>query len=164
MCILEPFLYATKSALLARRTLKNAKKTNHGTSERTIMTIMPAKRLESCRHSSSTLSEGAHHRLDSTDPSVALRIARESLFTLGNLTAGILSEYHDVISSSVLLEKLQAFRVVYEEAVARLQKPSFRIATIGTTSSGKSTIVNALIGRKIAPIEAQEMSAGIPAD
>jgi GTPase SAR1 family protein len=61
----------------------------------------------------------------------------------------------------VLLEKLQAFRVVYEEAVARLQKPSFRIATIGTTSSGKSTIVNALIGRKIAPIEAQEMSAGI---
>ncbi|MFT0744531.1 dynamin family protein [Synechococcus sp. RC10A2] len=111
--------------------------------------------------SSSTLSEGAHHRLDSTDPSVALRIARESLFTLGNLTAGILSEYHDVISSSVLLEKLQAFRVVYEEAVARLQKPSFRIATIGTTSSGKSTIVNALIGRKIAPIEAQEMSAGI---
>lgn len=111
--------------------------------------------------SSSTLSEGAHHRLDSTDPSVALRIARESLFTLGNLTAGILSEYHDVTSSSVLLEKLQAFRVVYEEAVARLQKPSFRIATIGTTSSGKSTIVNALLGRKIAPIEAQEMSAGI---
>jgi hypothetical protein len=111
--------------------------------------------------SSSTLSEGAHHRLDSTDPSVALRIAREPLFTLGNLTAGILSEYHDVTSSSVLLEKLQAFRVVYEEAVARLQKPSFRIATIGTTSSGKSTIVNALIGRKIAPTEAQEMSAGI---
>ncbi|MFS8904307.1 dynamin family protein [Synechococcus sp. H60.4] len=111
--------------------------------------------------SSSTLSDGAHHRLDSMDPSVALQTARDSLFDLGNLTAGIVNEYHDVVSNSVLLEKLEDFRVVYEEAVARLRKPSFRIATIGTTSSGKSTIVNALIGRKIAPIEAQEMSAGI---
>nr|WP_277882630.1 dynamin family protein [Microcoleus sp. FACHB-68] len=32
---------------------------------------------------------------------------------------------------------------------------------MGTTSSGKSTIVNALIGRKIAPIEAGEMSGGV---
>jgi hypothetical protein len=32
---------------------------------------------------------------------------------------------------------------------------------IGTTSSGKSTIVNALIGRRIAPIEAGEMSGGV---
>ncbi|MFS8909756.1 dynamin family protein, partial [Synechococcus sp. H60.3] len=95
------------------------------------------------------------------DPSVALQTARDSLFDLGNLTAGIVNEYHDVVSNSVLLEKLEDFRVVYEEADARLRKPSFRIATIGTTSSGKSTIVNALIGRKIAPIEAQEMSAGI---
>ncbi|MFM6399993.1 dynamin family protein, partial [Planktothrix sp.] len=47
------------------------------------------------------------------------------------------------------------------EAVQRLKNPSFRIATLGTTSSGKSTIVNALIGRKIAPIEAGEMSGGV---
>ena len=40
-------------------------------------------------------------------------------------------------------------------------KLCFRIATIGTTSSGKSTIVNALIGRRIAPIEAGEMSGGV---
>lgn len=32
---------------------------------------------------------------------------------------------------------------------------------IGTTSSGKSTIVNALIGRKVAPMEAGEMSGGV---
>ncbi|MFS8880137.1 dynamin family protein, partial [Synechococcus sp. H55.11] len=111
--------------------------------------------------SSSTLSDGARYSLDSPDPSVALQTAKDSLFALGNLTAGIVNEYHDVVSNSVLLEKLENFQVVYEEANARLRKPSFRIATIGTTSSGKSTIVNALIGRKIAPIEAQEMSAGI---
>ncbi|MBW4499262.1 MAG: dynamin family protein [Scytonema hyalinum WJT4-NPBG1] len=53
------------------------------------------------------------------------------------------------------------FDKTYKEAVERLKKPSLSIAMIGTTSSGKSTIVNALIGRKIAPIEAQETSAGI---
>ncbi len=111
--------------------------------------------------SSSTLSDGARYSLDSPDPSLALQTAKDSLFALGNLIAGIVNEYHDVVSNSVLLEKLEAFQVVYEEADARLRKPSFRIATIGTTSSGKSTIVNALMGRKIAPVEAQEMSAGI---
>ncbi|MFH1117770.1 MAG: dynamin family protein [Pseudomonadota bacterium] len=47
------------------------------------------------------------------------------------------------------------------EAKQRLQSPTFSIATIGTTSSGKSTLVNAMIGRRLAPIEADEMSAGI---
>lgn len=42
-----------------------------------------------------------------------------------------------------------------------LDNPTFKIAMIGTTSSGKSTMLNALIGRQIAPIEADEMSAGV---
>jgi len=94
-------------------------------------------------------------------PLATLQTARQSLFALGNVISEILNEYQDVIGNPQILEKLQAFRVTYEEAVARLENPSFRITTIGTTSSGKSTIVNALIGRRIAPIEAQEMSAGI---
>ncbi len=49
----------------------------------------------------------------------------------------------------------------YEESLHRLKNPLFRLATIGTTSSGKSTLVNALIGRCLAPIEADEMSAGV---
>ncbi|MCJ2543697.1 dynamin family protein [Thermostichus vulcanus] len=94
-------------------------------------------------------------------PSQVLQTSRELLFQLGNAVKGIPNEYQDTIGDPLILEKLEKFRVDYEEAVARLENPSFRIATIGTTSSGKSTIVNALIGRQIAPIEAQEMSAGI---
>lgn len=48
-----------------------------------------------------------------------------------------------------------------DQSVQRLEKPSLRISTIGTTSSGKSTLVNAIIGRRLAPMEADEMSAGI---
>jgi len=102
-----------------------------------------------------------HLGFNSMHPLATLQTARQSLFALGNVISEILNEYQDVIGNPQILEKLQAFRVTYEEAVARLENPSFRITTIGTTSSGKSTIVNALIGRRIAPIEAQEMSAGI---
>ncbi len=48
-----------------------------------------------------------------------------------------------------------------DQSVLHLEKPSLRISTIGTTSSGKSTLVNAIIGRRLAPMEADEMSAGI---
>lgn len=58
-------------------------------------------------------------------------------------------------------ESYNDFRIAYQEAVERLKKPSLSIAMIGTTSSGKSTIINALVGHEIAPIEAQETSAGI---
>jgi len=43
----------------------------------------------------------------------------------------------------------------------RLEHPVLSIATVGTTSAGKSTIVNALIGRRIAPMHEKEMSAGV---
>lgn len=46
-------------------------------------------------------------------------------------------------------------------AIEQLQHPTLSLATIGTTSSGKSTIVNALAGRTIAPMNSKEMSAGI---
>lgn len=59
-------------------------------------------------------------------------------------------------------------RAKLDELIARLggiknelDNPTFKIAMIGTTSSGKSTMLNALIGRQIAPIEADEMSAGV---
>lgn len=46
-------------------------------------------------------------------------------------------------------------------SIGRLEKPTLSIATVGTTSAGKSTIVNALAGRTIAPMESEEMSAGV---
>ena len=55
-------------------------------------------------------------------------------------------------------------RSVFEHlrrARERLANPVLRLATFGTTSSGKSTLVNALIGRRVAPMDAGELSAGV---
>ena len=90
-----------------------------------------------------------------------LNTTRELLTQLGSQVVSIANEYSDVFSDPTINEQLNRFRLAYEDAIANLDSPTFRIATIGTTSSGKSTIINALIGRKVAPMEADEMSAGI---
>lgn len=46
-------------------------------------------------------------------------------------------------------------------AIDKLENPLITIATVGTTTSGKSTILNAFTGRDIAPCNIDEMSAGI---
>ncbi len=48
-----------------------------------------------------------------------------------------------------------------QHAIAQLEHPTITFATIGTTSSGKSTALNALIGAQIAPMDANELSAGL---
>jgi GTPase SAR1 family protein len=90
-----------------------------------------------------------------------LNNTRNLLQELGNSVSSLVNSSPDVFADSGIQSCLQDFLTVYQEAVQRLENPSFRIATLGTTSSGKSTIVNALIGRKIAPIEAGEMSGGV---
>ena len=87
-----------------------------------------------------------------------------ALNQLRELSEGIedlVNIYPDVFDDHAMNERLETFRKAYRESVNRLENPILSIATIGTTSSGKSTLVNALIGRKIAPIEAGEMSGGI---
>ncbi|WP_319422902.1 dynamin family protein [Pleurocapsa sp. FMAR1] len=86
---------------------------------------------------------------------------RDRLKQLGNGIADLAQNHADILESPNIQDSLSKFRQAYEESVTRLANPNFTIATIGTISSGKSTIVNALIGRKIAPIEAGEMSGGI---
>ncbi|MBD2043603.1 dynamin family protein [Microcoleus sp. FACHB-672] len=90
-----------------------------------------------------------------------LNNTRNLLKELGNSVSSLVNASPDVFNDPQIKSCLEEFLTVYEEAVQRLENPSFRIATLGTTSSGKSTIVNALIGRKIAPIEAGEMSGGV---
>nr|WP_174783591.1 dynamin family protein [Dolichospermum sp. UHCC 0259] len=90
-----------------------------------------------------------------------LNNARTLLNELGNSIANLVNSSPDVFADPGIKSALDGFLDAFEEAVERLENPSFRIATIGTTSSGKSTIVNALIGRKIAPIDAEEMSGGV---
>jgi GTPase SAR1 family protein len=47
------------------------------------------------------------------------------------------------------------------KAEQELSRPCLKIAFVGTTSSGKSTLLNGLAGHRIAPMEAGEMSAGV---
>jgi hypothetical protein len=61
----------------------------------------------------------------------------------------------------IIKEPLFRSHADFKQAAEKLAYPALRIATIGTTSAGKSTLVNGLIGRKIAPMDAAELSAGI---
>ena len=97
----------------------------------------------------------------SPDIQAQLNQARENLQRLGNAVSELVNLSPDVFGDEAIKARLQEFQQVYEEATQRLANPTFRIATIGTTSSGKSTIVNALMGGRIAPMEAGEMSDGI---
>ncbi|NEO57606.1 MAG: GTPase [Okeania sp. SIO3B5] len=48
-----------------------------------------------------------------------------------------------------------------EKLLGELRNPTLTIATTGTTSSGKSTLVNFLCGAEIVPMAVSEMSAGV---
>lgn len=65
----------------------------------------------------------------------------------------------------ILNDELNELLIHYLSIIARvidlIKSPVISIATVGTTSSGKSTLVNAIIGRQIAPMNAEEMSVGI---
>ncbi|MCR5164247.1 MAG: dynamin family protein [Thermoguttaceae bacterium] len=63
--------------------------------------------------------------------------------------------------SDTTRQKLDSICKLTEELIEKLQNPRFRLAFIGATSGGKSTLVNALIGNAIVPMEASEMSAGV---
>lgn len=95
------------------------------------------------------------------DINATLSTACQHLKDMGNGIADLANTYADVFTAPEIAEQLDAFRNAYTEALEKLNSPKLYIATIGTTSSGKSTIVNALIGRKIAPIESGEMSGGV---
>jgi len=95
-------------------------------------------------------------------PKEAVEHAQQCLTALKNHINALVALAPEVFSEGQSLHTyLQNFNQVAQEATDKLASPTFRIATIGTTSSGKSTAVNALIGRRIAPIDSGEMSAGI---
>jgi GTPase Era involved in 16S rRNA processing len=48
-----------------------------------------------------------------------------------------------------------------ETLISELHNPTLTLATTGTTSSGKSTLVNLLCGAEIVPVAVSEMSAGV---
>ena len=62
---------------------------------------------------------------------------------------------------SILTELDDIFLKATSKLLADLQSPTLTIVTMGTTSSGKSTLVNLLCGAEIIPVAVQEMSAGL---
>jgi GTPase SAR1 family protein len=64
-------------------------------------------------------------------------------------------------ASSGIAEDVTMLRELTVKTLENLSAPTLRLAFAGATSSGKSTLVNALIGRTLMPMEAGEMSAGV---
>jgi hypothetical protein len=88
----------------------------------------------------------------------------EARYLIESIQKG-LNEIHTIapslIKNSFINETLVRCSSEFTQAAEKLANPALRIATIGTTSAGKSTLVNGLIGRQIAPMDAGEMSAGV---
>jgi GTPase SAR1 family protein len=64
-------------------------------------------------------------------------------------------------ASSGIAKDVEKLRKLTVKTLGNLRTPTLRLAFAGATSSGKSTLVNALIGKTLMPMEAGEMSAGI---
>ena len=60
-----------------------------------------------------------------------------------------------------LAEKRKTLGAAVQHLVDQAKSPELVIATTGTTSSGKSTLANFLIGEEVLPSAVQEMSAGL---
>jgi hypothetical protein len=88
----------------------------------------------------------------------------ENLQKLGEEIENLRNNHHDIFQVKKfqkLDNDFQDFFKSHQEAVDRLKNPNLSIAMIGTTSSGKSTVLNSLIAQQIAPIDSAEKSAGI---
>jgi len=58
-------------------------------------------------------------------------------------------------------QRLQRVQGEIRKAIDELTTPTLNVAFVGTTNAGKSTTVNGFIGRRLAPMENDEMSAGL---
>lgn len=72
-----------------------------------------------------------------------------------------LADRLDPLNRASLAEKRKTLSAAVQHLVDRAKSPELVIATTGTTSSGKSTLANFLIGEEVLPSAVQEMSAGL---
>lgn len=90
---------------------------------------------------------------------------KDTIISVERLRENVLS-FYDTYLREIRYDKrlntcFKEFLKESDETLSRLKKPMITIATVGTTSSGKSTILNGFTGRDIAPCNIDEMSAGI---
>ena len=86
--------------------------------------------------------------------------ARSSLEELRDHLSVVLVSLED-IGDPALVSRLSESRSALEAACVELATPTLALASVGTTSSGKSTFINALLGTRLAPMNVDEMSAGM---
>ena len=92
-------------------------------------------------------------------PTATIETAQDQLRAIRGQFETFVAEFPELFDGSD--ETIVHLRAALEESQERLDKPVLRLATFGTTSSGKSTLVNTLIARPVAPMEAGELSAGV---
>ena len=90
---------------------------------------------------------------------------KDTIISVERLRENVLS-FYDTYLREIRYDKrlntcFKEFLKESDETLSRLKNPMITIATVGTTSSGKSTILNGFTGRDIAPCNIDEMSAGI---
>lgn len=90
---------------------------------------------------------------------------KDTIISVERLRENVLS-FYDTYLREIKYDKrlntcFKEFLKESDETLSRLKNPMITIATVGTTSSGKSTILNGFTGRDIAPCNIDEMSAGI---
>lgn len=90
---------------------------------------------------------------------------KDTIISVGGLRESVQSFYDTYLKEIRYDKRLNScfkdFLKEADETLSRLKNPMITIATVGTTSSGKSTILNGFTGRDIAPCNIDEMSAGI---
>lgn len=86
--------------------------------------------------------------------------AKEKANNLFEKISELTNIHYDLFSSGPLFESLNRLKVLHKETDEKLANPEFTISTLGTTSAGKSTFVNGLLGLMLAPMNSDELSAG----
>lgn len=64
-------------------------------------------------------------------------------------------------TTDTISKNFKEFQAIAQKTKQMLLNPELSIAMVGTTTAGKSTIVNSFACRTIAPMEVKEMSAGV---
>jgi hypothetical protein len=95
------------------------------------------------------------------NPTDALNQARDSIQRIQQRLAELYAVAPSFQDNADIQASVARNHALFQQAAQQLQHPALRIATIGTTGAGKSTLVNGLVGRQIAPMDAAELSAGV---
>lgn len=87
--------------------------------------------------------------------------ARELILALRESLLGANARFATLQPADPELVALGEIADRFDQVCEALRQPKIALATVGTTSAGKSTLLNALLGCKLAPMDADEMSAGL---